>query len=304
MKTTTAAAIALSASLVAAPAHARLITVSPGPGTPLQDAIAAAAPNDTLKLARGGYPEPIVIDRPLKILGSFSVLDGGCDAPAAVTVAADNVVLQDLIVQGGSVANVDVQTRHKVTLKRIQTLPSCSGVLYGVNAVATTRLTIKDGLSFAYDPILASRDGCPPLPGSSRVYAEAALRLLSTPAGGRARLVGNAACVGETTALEITDTTRALHGPASVTVQRNFFLADDRGIVLTNSDGVEIRSTHVEHFPGQGSNGILVDATSDDNLFAQNVISGYTTDASDAGSSNCWRMTTFTTGSVPVTGCP
>jgi hypothetical protein len=50
-------------------AHGATIQVVPGPGTPLQDAIDAASAGDTIKLAGGGYPESIVITKPLRLRG-------------------------------------------------------------------------------------------------------------------------------------------------------------------------------------------------------------------------------------------
>lgn len=53
-------------------AGAAVIRVSPGPGTPLQDAIDAAAAGDVLRVEAGTYDEAIVIDKRLRIVGSRS----------------------------------------------------------------------------------------------------------------------------------------------------------------------------------------------------------------------------------------
>src|SRR5215467_16102664 len=49
--------LAILAFLSVSPVDAAFISVSPGPGTPVQDAINAAVPGDTILLAQGGYPE-------------------------------------------------------------------------------------------------------------------------------------------------------------------------------------------------------------------------------------------------------
>src|SRR5262245_2552729 len=81
---------------VAAPAPAKVITVTPGPGTPLQDAIDGAVAGDTIKLEDGTYTEAVVIDKRLRLKGPRQVglvaarIDAGCAAAAALTITADD----------------------------------------------------------------------------------------------------------------------------------------------------------------------------------------------------------------------
>jgi hypothetical protein len=83
------------------------IDVFPGPGTPLQDAIDAASPGDTLHVHLDplspppDYQETIVIDKSLRVVGikdfrsiAFKVpptVFAPCTSPATLTIAADNV---------------------------------------------------------------------------------------------------------------------------------------------------------------------------------------------------------------------
>jgi len=46
--------------------------VAPGPGTPFQDAIDAAAPGDVVRLASGTYPEHVTITKALQLGGVTS----------------------------------------------------------------------------------------------------------------------------------------------------------------------------------------------------------------------------------------
>jgi len=79
---------------VASSAGASVFNVSPGPGTPLQDAIDAASPGDTIRLANGVFHEAIEIDKPLpeRRLSVRRLVDGlrGRDqaARAARSIAA------------------------------------------------------------------------------------------------------------------------------------------------------------------------------------------------------------------------
>ena len=283
-------------------ASAKTFTVMPGPGTPLQDAIDAAAPNDTLRLTAGTYPEAIVVNKALKIFGNRSTINAGCGALAAVTIAADDVSIDRITAWGGTLYEVDIQNRDHVTLNIVLTSPSCPGVARGINAINTTRLLVKNGSYTTYDIDMNHAGNCPPFP-NSRDFGEAAIFVGATPAGGKGRLLTNHAC-GVGTAILLEDTIATAGGQPTVTVRKSDLFENGRGIVLHNSDDAAIRSNVVSNVLGGSTVGIEVDAGSDDNVLAQNKVDGYPTDVSDAGSSNCWRSNTFTTGSVPATGCP
>src|SRR5215212_1747982 len=102
--------VVLAAVLSADAAHAKMIIVAPGPGTPLQDAIDAAAPRDLLRLAPGIYAEALVISKPLRIVGPGPVqpgfdaatIDSGCGVPTAVSITSDDVRLEKVAVLGGT----------------------------------------------------------------------------------------------------------------------------------------------------------------------------------------------------------
>src|SRR5262245_52206766 len=93
------AMVACSAVLMMATvSSAATIFVVPGPGTPVQDAIDAASPGDTIRLAGGDYPEKIVITKALRLRGvarptdaTQTRIDGGCTTGTVLAVAADDV---------------------------------------------------------------------------------------------------------------------------------------------------------------------------------------------------------------------
>jgi hypothetical protein len=54
-------------ALVATAARGATIIVPPGPGTPVQDAINAANPGDTIRLTNASYPEHLQITKAIKL---------------------------------------------------------------------------------------------------------------------------------------------------------------------------------------------------------------------------------------------
>src|SRR5262245_33068581 len=103
------AALALAALLAAAPSSAKVIHVTFGSGTPLQDAIDAAAPGDTVKMD-SGFSEAIVIDKPLKLKGP-AYTDAGCITGPTLRVLADGVSIQHVFFYGGGATTVEVAGR-------------------------------------------------------------------------------------------------------------------------------------------------------------------------------------------------
>lgn len=274
-------------------AHATTIQVVPGPGTPVQDAIDAASPGDTIKLAGGGYPESIVITKPLRLRGvpgtyldampspGPAVIAPGCTgSTSGITVAADDVKIADLRVIGFTDYGIHIQGRDKVTVTRVMTLPNCLGdiPLAGVYVASSTRVTLDD------DWIAAS----------AAVAGTAAIHLSALPERANVKLKST---LGGDHAIGVLIDTCA---PRSVQVSHcyaNFNL--DAGILLQNSDGIVVKGTQVQE---NDARGIAVDAGSDDNRLTGNDVGGSPTDVSDAGNGNCWKKNAYTTGSVP--GCP
>lgn len=65
-------------------------------------AIAAAAPGSTVVIPAGLYPEQVVVDKPLTLVGQdWPVIDGG-GAGDVVTISADNVTLRGFVVRGSN----------------------------------------------------------------------------------------------------------------------------------------------------------------------------------------------------------
>ena len=269
-------------------ANAATISVVPGPGTPVQDAIDAAQPGDTVRLAGGPYPEMVVVTKPLTLTGppttyldddpAAAVIVPGCGAAqTAITVAADGVKIRDLRVVSFSHVGIDVQGRDRVQLQRVLVHTDCPGALYGVSVVASTRVKINRCWIDATVgfPSVALHLGGIAERGGVRVTASVTARhtygmLIESCAARSVSVKGSAANFNNLT-----------------------------GIALQGTDGIEIKNNQVVDNP---SFGIFVDANSDGNRISGNDIEGSASDVSDAGTGNCWKKNQYTTGSVP--SCP
>src|SRR5262245_9670372 len=130
----------------AAQVEARVISVLPGPGTPIQDAIDAASPGDVLRLGGGIFNEAVVVDKPLKLSGTTlnpAIINGGCGVTASVEVASDRVILNNVAVNGAAEYAVNVVGRDRVTLKWIFMQSQCAGAEYGVNVFQSSHVKIS-----------------------------------------------------------------------------------------------------------------------------------------------------------------
>lgn len=299
-----ALACSLALCLTATPALAKTVVVAPGPGTPFQDAIDAAAPGDRLKLQPGTYAEAITIDKPLVVLGSFATVDAGCAAPSAVTITADRVQIRGVLVRGGSSVGVTVSDADRVTLI-VRVYPTCAGVQRGISAEQTTRLLIKSSGTNAYDVAADQVAPCQsPLQQGERQFAEADLVFSSVAAAAGNRVVDSNFCNSRTGVL-VTGAVGSPKGPPAVKLQSSGVIyATDGGVTLHDADDVAILANEIYGPIGVAPTGVALDANSDDNLVQGNRIAGFTQDVLDQGTSNCWRHNRFTTGTAPSIGCP
>ncbi len=94
-----AGAIALLVSVQSPTAHAADILVEPGGGR-LAEALAAAAPGDSLYLAAGEHLGPVVIDKPLTLSGADGAIVRGNGVGHAIMVSAPDVVVRGITVRG------------------------------------------------------------------------------------------------------------------------------------------------------------------------------------------------------------
>jgi len=297
--------IALTIGTATVPASARTIRVSPGPGTPLQDAIDAASPGDSIKLEEAVYTESVTIDKRLRLFGARptpplnagSRIDAMCGAATALTIGADNVTVHGVQVQSGTFATIDVTGRSRVTLKNVVaeegSFGGCGAVQYGINVDASRRVHILGS------NVLGDGAGY----GGAAGYHQAGIHLDGIPPGGDVRIKGllpRAAriVVGNARGIVLENCA------GGIRVEKMGLTSNAVGISLQNSDGVLIQKNVVNDARGSGTSvGIELDANSDQNAIVKNTFVDAATDVIDGGTSNCWIGNTVGTGTVPTGGC-
>jgi parallel beta-helix repeat protein len=272
------AAVVLSLSL-AAPASARRIVVEPGPGTPLQDGIDAAGPGDTVRVSPGIYFESIVIDKPLKLYGRDAVIDAGCAVSTAVLIAADAVTIRSVEVRGGDFYGIDATARDLTVIDRVRVTPTCVGVEYGINVYQGTRMRIRGN----------TIDGV-------NGFADAGIYIGGTQPNADLRVERNILNAPNGRGIIVEDSLDDPEKPVGVRVRKNEITGSGVGIYVFGSSGAEILSNRVT---GGTAAGIELTLNSNDNILVGNRLVGNDPDVLDAGTGNCWRSTTFTTGTLP-----
>lgn len=73
-----------------------------GPGTSLAQGIDAAADTGVLRLQAGRYEGPIVIDRPIELVGEPGVVIAAPTDRPALVIESDDVAIRELTIEGGS----------------------------------------------------------------------------------------------------------------------------------------------------------------------------------------------------------
>lgn len=90
-----------------------------GPGESLIDAIAAADPGSVIHIEPGIYRGPLIIDRPVELVGTEGVvLEAAADRPA-ILITSDDVKVQNLTIEGGR-SGIKVLKAENVLLDNIQ----------------------------------------------------------------------------------------------------------------------------------------------------------------------------------------
>lgn len=285
--------LTLMAASIAAPCHAvaGTIDVVPGPGTPIQDAIDAALPGDTVKIAEGLYNEPIVVNKAIRVLGkSLGVhIDAGCATANALEVTSDDAEIIQMRVDGGTTNGVVVEGRSGVQLKNMGIFNTCDASGAAVRLVGVTDLRLRNVRGEIWPT------------GTYVANLASGARVKLKYCGGDGSPFG-----GENIAILVEN---VQPGALEMTKCQAVY-AVDAGIELRNADGVKIgRSVLIGRGTASTSRGIVADADSSDNSITRNFFRNNQTDVVDSGISNCWRRNVNpdgppVTGNPTTTGCP
>jgi len=114
--------IALAAGLAGGsflPAGAAELAVPAGAGA-LRDMIERAQDGDILRLAPGQYEGPVVVTRPLSILGNGAATVTGSGRGSVITVDAPDVVISGLTVTGSGLSHETIDAGVKLTEKALR----------------------------------------------------------------------------------------------------------------------------------------------------------------------------------------
>ncbi len=294
-------------ALCAGSVQAATVVVSPGPGTPLQTAIALADPGSTIRLGEGVFHEAVTVTKRLRLVGAFdgsahdrttpnlTTIDAGCAAPYGIDVAADHVRLERLDVIRGTEGGVRIFGRDKVQVwdlrpRAVQgdAAASCGTERFGLNVSGGGKIKLAGGT-------VAGNAAAHP---TGLGFLTAGIRLADVVSTGRVD-VRDYACTGNAVGVLVEDSV----GPG-VKLRDLVITAADTGILLHNADVVTVRSSTVNSANGLSAEvGVRVDATSNGNRLSGNELTGSGTDVLDLGLGNCWRKNVFVTGSLPLFNC-
>lgn len=210
-------------------------------------------------------------------------LNAGCGVQNAVEIAADDVTLANMRVDGAADNGIVVEGRSGVRLKNIGVFAACVPTGAAVRLVQVDRLRLSN-----------VRGGIFPI-GTYVADLATGARVKLTWCGGEGSPFG-----GQMTGVLVENV-----APGALTLRTcQVSYAVDAGIDLRNADGVRITGGLIlGRGTSSSSRGIVVDANSDDNVITRNRLRDNAIDVVDLGAGNCWRGNSNPSGN-PLTGNP
>jgi nitrous oxidase accessory protein len=113
----------------------------------LAKAVEDAKPGDRLLLASGSYAGPILINKPLSIIGTGDTEVRGNDVGSVITIDAPDVTVSSLVLTGSGSSHETIDSGVQLTKKalRAQVLNNqLNGNLYGVDVHGAQNSLVKD----------------------------------------------------------------------------------------------------------------------------------------------------------------
>ncbi len=146
---------------------ARDVAAQPEPPFDLQAAIAQAPPGSLVEVPPGLYRGPIVVDRPLRIVGQQGpngerpIIDGGGQG-TVVTITADGTVFQGFVVRNSGI-DVDNEDGGITVDKAVDVVLADNRIedtLYGIRGIEAHRLVLRGNVIRGKDlPVARRGDG-------------------------------------------------------------------------------------------------------------------------------------------------
>jgi parallel beta-helix repeat protein len=249
-----------------------------------QHAIDKAKSGDRLRIHAGTYSEALTIDKRLQIFaatkGSPPVIDAKCDSSIAVDVTSPGVSIEGLKVKGAKDAfAMNFNNVRSARVRDMRLNNNCGSAEYGFNIFNAGRIRISDSKATGF--------------GDAGVYI-----------GGIGDTSNGALIVRGVTAMDnnrgiiVEDSTGVDIQVKNNILDRNTISGEGvpSGVFVHNSDGVLFEGNKTR---SNGVFGIQIDATSDDNVFKNNVSTDNgTDDFFNEGLGNCGSGNSF-----PLSGC-
>jgi hypothetical protein len=306
--------VAVALVMVGRIAAAGVIEVSPGPGTPLQDAVDAAAPGDRLLVQAGSYLETVEIAKSLRIIslaGGFSLgpllgpLESNCDSEAVLDIQAGNVTIEGdgsglstgyISVQGGSAAAIRISGGARVRMKKVDGHSFCPSAS-GLAIENVSRVQIRNGAFTSYSSSIQGAPGCRIERLGGGTVMLKSVRCAGVFAGTGNYYGGPGLLVDDLQAAPGERTIKIVGGP--------FISCGNVAVELRATSGVQIKGAYLEACPlilGTDPNtAMALDAASSGNLVYEATLAGPIV---DLGSGNCFRNNVDKAGEALPDECP
>ncbi|WP_050613849.1 nitrous oxide reductase family maturation protein NosD [Bacillus testis] len=139
------------------PYTAEAADIDVSPNQSLQEVIDQATAGDTLQLEKGMYKGPITITKPLRIVGEEGATLYGGGKGNVITVKADNVVIEGLIIEKSGIRKnesaIYIEEGNNITVQNNKMLD----VMYGIYILNGRNNTIKNNQIESYEMHFSKR---------------------------------------------------------------------------------------------------------------------------------------------------
>jgi parallel beta-helix repeat protein len=205
-------------------------------------------------------------------------VDGRCRAEEVFAVRAEDVWIQNLTVVGGGFYEIDYRFLTSYALVGGNTVKdTCGTAEYGINLFDVGPMAVKDNVAHGFS--------------DSGIYVGGI-----TNTGGDTLVVAGNEVYGSSRGIIVEDSA----GVSMDVGYNNLHDNQTSGIHLTNSDGILVEYNQARN---DGTYGIDLDASSDNNLVRRNTARGNTFDLANlGGTGNCFRHNHYDTHQGTI-GC-